>query len=220
MTEDIEPKRQSWTKNPEAVRADILRVATKEFAEHGLSGARINEIVRKTKTSKRMIYYYFGNKDGLYLSVLEAAYARVRAGEGELELEALDPVPALQRLVEFTFDFHRSNQDFVRLIIIENIHRARHLKQSETVARVNLPAIQQLEALYQKGVESGDFRPGLDPVSLHWLITSSCVFNVSNRSTFGHIYGENHFTDGGQSDLKALVVRSVVNAVVSAPRSD
>ncbi|MGI9367071.1 MAG: TetR family transcriptional regulator [Rhizobiaceae bacterium] len=209
-------RRVGWTQDPSAVREDILDIATQVFAEHGLAGARVDEIVRRTKTSKRMIYYYFGDKDGLYLKVLEAAYARVRAGEDALNLEELDPTDALVRLVEFTFDFHRENPHFVRLVAIENIHNAEFMARSERILKVNSPAIGKLRDICQKGIEAGQFRADLDPVELHWLISSSCVFNVSNRDTFEHLFGSQLFTKSGQDRLKALVVRSVCNSVLLA----
>ena len=100
--------KQGWKQNPEAVKRDTLRVAMAEFARNGLSGARIDEIAAKTRTSKRMIYYYFGDKEGLYARALEAAYAKVREGEGRLDLGHLPPQAALARLVAFTFDHHRA----------------------------------------------------------------------------------------------------------------
>ncbi|MEO1115998.1 MAG: TetR/AcrR family transcriptional regulator, partial [Pseudomonadota bacterium] len=130
-------RKTSWKQDPEGVKADILAVATSVFAEAGFSGARIDEIIRRTKTSKRMIYYYFGDKSGLYSKVLEAAYARLRKGEGQLDLQALPPLEALAKLAAFTFDFHRNNPEYIRLITIENIHHGKHLKQSETIPKLN-----------------------------------------------------------------------------------
>src|SRR5690242_21444907 len=118
-------------RDAERTRADILAVATAEFADRGYAGGRINEIAEKTSTTKRMIYYYFGGKEGLYLAVLEQAYGHIRALEQQLDVEHLEPVDALRQLAELTFDHHESHQDFVRLVAIENIHYARHLLRSE-----------------------------------------------------------------------------------------
>lgn len=122
--------RRGWKQDPAGVQSNILAVASTEFAAKGLSGARIDEIAAKTRTSKRMIYYYFGDKEGLFRRVLEEAYQKVREGEQKLNLEHLPPVEALTRLVEFTFDHHSSNPDFIRLVMIENIHHGAHLDQS------------------------------------------------------------------------------------------
>ena len=125
------------TNDPARTMAEILTVATHEFADKGLSGARIDEIAAATRTSKRMIYYYFGSKDGLYLAVLEEAYRRMRAIESDLHLDDLPPVQALQRLVEFTYDHHRDNEDFIRLVMNENIQRGDYLRQSQSIQQLN-----------------------------------------------------------------------------------
>jgi AcrR family transcriptional regulator len=123
-----------WKQDPAGVRKNILAVAMAEFAANGLSGARIDEIAAKTNTSKRMIYYYFGDKEGLYGRVLEEAYRQVRAGEQELDLEHLPPVEALRKLAEFTFDHHSRNPDFIRIVMIENIHTVR-ARSDNTLSR-------------------------------------------------------------------------------------
>ena len=214
VEEQLGTRKNQWKQDPDGVRADILETATEVFAERGLSGARIDEIVRRTQTSKRMIYYYFGDKEGLYLSVLEAAYARVRAGEDELHLEELDPVSALRKLVEFTFDFHRAHPQYVRLVQIENIHNAAHMARSERIARLNVSAIDKLAAICRRGLEAGLFRPDINPIELHWLISSSCFFNVSNRATFAHLFGQKLYTDNGQAALRKLIVNAVLGAAL------
>ncbi|MAS03414.1 MAG: TetR family transcriptional regulator [Ahrensia sp.] len=206
-------QRARWKQDPEGVRANILAVALKEFSEHGLSGARIDEIAAKTRTSKRMIYYYFGDKEGLYQKVLEEAYRHVRDGEKELHPEDLAPVDALRQLVEFTFEHHRRNPDFIRLVMIENIHNGDYLKKSELIRQLNETAISRIEAIYKKGVETGDFRKGIAPVAIHWEISALSFFNVSNRMTFSQIFGDDLFDDEGQLALRAQIADSVIRFV-------
>lgn len=200
--------------DPAATRANIVAVATREFAESGLSGARIDEISAKTKTSKRMIYYYFGDKEGLYRHVLEAAYSRVRAGEEALRLDHLPPVEALRTLVEFTFDHHNANPDFVRLVMIENIHHGQYLKASDIIESLNAGAIVHIDRIYRAGTEIGVFRPGLQPLEIHWLISSLAFFNVSNRSTFSRIFGWKGGEKSGQARLRRQVVDTVLRFVL------
>ena len=176
------------TNDPARTMAEILEVATHEFADKGLAGARIDEIAAATRTSKRMIYYYFGSKDGLYLAVLEEAYRRMRSIEADLHLDDLAPVAALRRLVEFTYDHHQGNEDFIRLVMNENIHRADYLRQSKGIRQLNIKAIDSIRELYDRGVAQGLFRAGLDPVDIHAAISALTVFNVSNRYTFGTIF--------------------------------
>lgn len=174
--------------NADESRQNILDVATEEFARNGLSGSRIDEIAARTKTSKRMIYYHFGDKEGLYLAVLESVYRKIRAVEATLEIEHLEPEKALKRLVEFTFDYQNNNEDFIRLVMIENIHHGAYLAKSKEIRALNFKIIDTIADLYSRGVSAGVFRPGLDPVEIHWFISALCFFNVSNRATFSNIF--------------------------------
>ena len=186
--DDASTGREGRTNDPARTMAEILEVATHEFADKGLAGARIDEIAAATRTSKRMIYYYFGSKDGLYLAVLEEAYRRMRSIEADLHLDDLAPIAALRRLVEFTYDHHRDNEDFIRLVMSENIQRAEYLRRSQSIRELNIKAIDSIRELYDRGVAEGVFRPGLDPVDIHAVISALTVFNVSNRYTFGTIF--------------------------------
>jgi AcrR family transcriptional regulator len=176
------------TNDPERTKADILRVAEAEFGEKGLSGARIDEIAQLTRTSKRMIYYYFGSKEGLYLAVLEESYRRVRDIESELHLQDLEPEDALRRLVAFTFDHHLDHENYIRLVMSENIHHGEYLAQSRRIQDLNVPAIAAIRNLLDRGVKAGLFRKGLDPVDIHASISALSFFNVSNRHTFSLIF--------------------------------
>jgi AcrR family transcriptional regulator len=205
----------SRTNDPARTMAGILEVATKEFAEKGLSGARIDEIAAATKTSKRMIYYYFGSKEGLYVAVLEESYRRMRAIESAQHLEDLAPEDALRKLVEFTFDHHQGNPDYIRLVMNENIERGVYLAQSKTIRELNVPAIQSIRNLYDRGVADGVFRPGLDPIDIHASISALTFFNVSNQHTFGLIFKH----DGQTSEALASRRQSVVELIVRFVRT-
>ena len=189
------------TNDPERTMAGILEVAHVEFSEKGLAGARIDEIAAATQTSKRMIYYYFSSKEGLYLAVLEESYRRVRAIEAELQLEDLPPEDALRRLVGFTFDHHHGNERYIRLVMSENMQRGEFLKQSKIIQQLNVPAIDAIRKLYERGVAAGVFRAQLDPVDIHKSISALTFFNVSNQHTFGLIFKKDTQT------AKALTAR-------------
>ncbi|MDX1742300.1 MAG: TetR/AcrR family transcriptional regulator [Ruegeria sp.] len=210
-------KSRSWKQDPEAVRADILNVAREEFAEHGLSGARVQEIAARTQTSKRMIFYYFGDKESLYQAVLERAYQEVRDGEAALDLGDLPPDQALARLVDYTFEHHRAQPEFIRLVMIENIHKGKHLAQSETIEKTNTPAITQLEEICARGIASGAFRPDMKALHLHWQISALSFFNVSNMPTFSLIFGDELNTNEGQKTLKKFVVDSILRLALKSP---
>lgn len=204
-------------RSPEATKQDIIEVATREFARNGLSGARVDEIAEKTGSSKRMIYYYFGDKEGLYLAVLEDAYRRVRATEAGLDLEHLPPVEALRKLVEFTFDHHHSHEAFIRLVMIENIHHGDYLARSRTIQDLNVSAIGELERIYQRGLQDGVFRKGLTAIELHWQISALCFFNVSNRATFSRIFRVDLTSRKAVARLRAQVVEMILRNVLKSP---
>lgn len=203
--EVAQARRTGWKQDPEAVRADILRVARAEFARSGLSGGRIDEIAAKTRSSKRMIYYYFGDKAGLYRSVLEAEYRSMRVKETQLELDGFSPEDALARLTAFTFDHHRDNPEFVRLVMIENVHDGVHLRESEGIRDLNAPVIERLRDICRRGGESGVFRADLDPVRLHWMISALSFFNISNEPTFGLIFGDSPLSDEHEARRRLAV---------------
>jgi AcrR family transcriptional regulator len=208
------PAKVTRTNDPERTMAGILEVATKEFAEKGLSGARIDAIADATRTSKRMIYYYFGSKEGLYVAVLEESYRRMRQIEAELHLENLEPVEALKRLVEFTFDHHSSNEDYIRLVMNENIERGAYLAQSKSIQELNVPAIAAIRELYDRGVATGVFRKGLDPLDIHASISALTFFNVSNQHTFGLIFKDTLRAKAATAARRASITDMVVRFVL------
>jgi AcrR family transcriptional regulator len=167
-------------------RNNILDVATLEFADKGLSGARIDEIAEKTNSSKRMIYYYFGGKEELYRAVLERSYALIRAQEEDARFEDLPADEALRAIIGHTFDYHIQHPDFVRLVMNENIHHGEHIAHVGGLKERNRSVIAALKAIVDKGVEQGLFRSGVDAVDLHMSISALCFYNVSNRHTFKH----------------------------------
>jgi AcrR family transcriptional regulator len=175
-------------RDAERTRADIIRVATREFADKGYAGARVDEIAAKMSTTKRMIYYYFGNKEQLYIEVLEHAYAGIRAIEQRLDVEHLDPVDAIRQLAELTFDHHEAHPDFIRLVSIENIHRAEHISRSTVLSGLANPALDVLARILDRGAATGTFRKGVDPLDIHMVISSYCVFRIANRYTWGAIF--------------------------------
>nr|BAL56503.1 TetR family transcriptional regulator [uncultured Alphaproteobacteria bacterium] len=196
-------------------REEILRVATEEFAEKGLAGARVDEIAARTRTSKRMIYYYFGSKEALYVACLEEAYARIRALENALRLDHLPPVPALVRMVEHTFDYHVQHPDFVRLVMNENLERGRYIARSERIRGLNVSVIENLRRILERGAAEGVFRPGVDPLQLHATISALCFHVVGNRHTFGTIFGFDPCAPENLARRRREVVRTVLAAVLT-----
>ena len=202
-------KSASWTQDPAGVRRDILAVARAEFVKNGLSGARVDEIAAKTSTSKRMLYYYFGDKEGLYRAVLEEAYARIRTFERSLDLAAMPPAEAIATLTGFTFDYHADNPDFVRLVMVENIHHARHLASSPEIGALNLPAIDMIGEVYRRGVDAGIFRAGLDPIDIHLTISALSFYNVSNQASIRQVFGHDMAAPEARARRRASAIETV-----------
>jgi AcrR family transcriptional regulator len=176
-------------RDPARTREDILAVAISEFARRGYSGARVDEIAAKTRTTKRMIYYYFGSKQQLYVAALERAYSVARSAEQQVDVDHLGPVAAIRRLAELTFDHHESHPDFIRLVSIENIHQAEFLARSEALDELGAPALAITARVLERGYASGAFRREVAAIDLHMMISAFCYFRMSNRYTFGTIFG-------------------------------
>jgi AcrR family transcriptional regulator len=173
----------------ERTRNEILEVAINEFSAQGFAGARVDEIAAQTRTTKRMIYYYFGSKEQLYIAALERAYATIRTLERSIDVEHLGPVAAVRRLAEVTFDHHEAHPDFIRLVSIENIHNAEHMAKSERLANLNLTVIDLIDGILERGRLEGVFRRDVDAIDVHMMISAFCVFRIANRHTFGSLFG-------------------------------
>lgn len=193
----------------ERTRQDIMRVARVEFAEHGLSGGRVDAIAANTQTTKRMIYYYFGSKEGLYLAVLEDEYARIRGREVGLDLQRISPVEALRRMVEESIDHHEESPEFVRLVCIENIHHGRYLKESQTIQGLNVSVIDALADIVARGRADGVFTRDVEVIDLHMLISAVSFYRVGNRHTFGTLFG----LDLGAEEVLARHKKLLTDAV-------
>lgn len=184
-----EAAHQDRIRDADRTRAELLQVATEVFAESGLSGARVDEIAERTRTTKRMIYYYFGGKEQLYLAVLDEAYRGIRAAEQGIQAGDLEPVDAVRRVAELTFDHHHAHPEFIRLVAIENIHRGEHLRRLDSLRELSTPAASLLDDILARGRDTGVFRDDVDAVDVHMLISSYCVFQVANNATFGFLFG-------------------------------
>lgn len=179
--------RRSHAEAREQAINQIIDIATNEFVEKGLAGARIDEIAGKA--TKRKIYYYFEGKDELYRAVLERAYKRVRESESGVDIEAGSALDALRRLIEHDVRYHSQHPELVRLVMNENIHRAEHLRQIDSLPQGNRKVIEILSRIIARGEAEGSFRTGIDPIELHMTMTALSFYNVSNQFTFAHNFG-------------------------------
>jgi AcrR family transcriptional regulator len=205
--------RRQRINDPEGTKRNIVEVATEEFAAKGFSGARVDDIAARTKTSKRMIYYYFNGKEGLYIAVLEAAYRRIREIEAALNLAQEEPEQALRTLIAFTFDYQNAHPEFVRLVMSENILDGAYLSRSKAIQKLNATAIDTLRDLMARGQREGVFRKDVDPVDLHMSISALCIFNVANRATFSTIFKRDMASTKALSARRAQVIETILRYV-------
>jgi AcrR family transcriptional regulator len=175
-------------RNPVRTRQAIIDAATAEFASLGLGGARIDSIAARAGLNKRLLYYYFGNKDALFQAVLERAYENIRTAERALQLDELDPVEAIRQLVSFTWHYYIAHPEFLTLLNSENLHQAAHLKKSDRIQEMNSPLIETLQHILEKGRASGLFRAGVDPLQLYISIAGLSFFYLSNHHTLSTVF--------------------------------
>ena len=175
-------------RDPAKNRERILAAALGEFARSGLGGARVDRIAARAGANKRMLYYYFGNKEALFLAVLESRYAHIRQAEQGLHLGDLEPQQGVRRLIAFTWNYYLKHPEFLTLLNSENLHRARHLRRLRQIAAMHSPLVATLRGLLERGVRAGRFRRGVDPVQLYISIAALGYFYLSNRHTLSTIF--------------------------------
>ncbi|MBI3435283.1 MAG: TetR family transcriptional regulator [Proteobacteria bacterium] len=204
-------------RDPRRTRDAILAAAQDEFATKGLSGARVDAIATRARANKRMIYHYFGSKEGLYLAALERVYEGLRGTERTLDLDHLEPEDAIARLVEFNFDYSRRHPELISLINNENLHRARHLRRSEKIRELHSPLVTLIRDILKRGVAKGVFRAGIDPVHLYITIAAVGYFYLSNNWTLSAIFGRDLGADAACRRRKQHNVDIIHNAIAYRP---
>lgn len=200
------PVRRDPAKNQER----ILKAATAEFARHGLGGARVDRIAERAGANKRMLYYYYGNKEALFLAVMEASYLRIRNAERSLKLGETDPAEGIRRLVEFTWAYYLKHPEFLTLLNSENLHQARHIKRSKDIPAMHSPFVATIEDLLKRGVKAGQFRRGVDAVQLYISIASLSYFYQSNRHTLSTVFARDLFAPKHRAERLRHMVELVL----------
>jgi TetR/AcrR family transcriptional regulator len=184
--DDLKPQRR----DPAATRKKLLTAARREFAASGLAGARVDEIAARAGVNKQLVYHYFGDKDALYLAVLEWVYEEIRAQERKLNLEGLPPKQAIKRLIEASFDHLAAHPDFILLLNDENRGGARHVRGSRKLEAMHSPLVSMVQAILSEGIRAGVFRKGINPVHLYISIAGLSYFYFSNTPTLSAIFGK------------------------------
>jgi AcrR family transcriptional regulator len=207
-------------KAPEANRAGIIAAAIDEFAARGFKGASMDAIAARTDTTRALINYYFGAKEKLYIAVLEHVYAEIREAEGGLDLDHLEPLEAIRRIVEFTFNYYLEHEGFVRLVVAENQARGRHLRKSKAMRTLNRPIIDRLARVIARGQAEGRFRPDVDPVEIHKAIAALGIFNMTNQYTFGSIFQREMGSKGDVARRRNIVAEIILSYLTNFQRSN
>lgn len=183
------PARGKPVRDADRTRANVLAAATVEFADHGFGGARVERIAERAGANKQLIYYYFGGKEKLYVAVLDNAYAGIRSAEAELHLANLDPVSGITELALFTWRYHVANPTLVSLVRTENLHKAKYLKRSRAITRLNPLLIEVIAELLHRGAEKGEFRPDTDPLDVYLTIAGLAIYYLANHWTLETNFG-------------------------------
>ena len=208
--------RRQGTRDSERTQSAILTAATREFARHGLGGARVDRIAAGARTNKRMLYYYYGSKEALFVAVLEDCYARIRRAEKALSLLDVDPVESVRRLVEFTWDYYLRHPEFLTLLNSENLHGARHVRKSPNVREMNSPLIETLGEVLERGRASGVFRRDVDALQLYVTIAALSYFYLSNNQTLSAVFGRNLATPQARKERLQHMIDVVLGYLRSA----
>ena len=203
------------TRDADATKARILAAAKSEFARLGLGGARVDEIAEKAQANKRMIYHYFGSKEDLFQVVLEEAYLDIRSAEQDLELDHLPPREALEKLVRFTWQYYLDNPEFITLVNSANLHRGRHLEGSERLRTASRRFVNMVRDILDRGVESGVFRAGVDPVQLNITIAAIGYYYLTNRFTGGILFERDFMEEKALKDRLAFNIVTVMRLVLA-----
>jgi TetR/AcrR family transcriptional regulator len=216
LDQEKSPALERRLRDPERTKEEILAVSTQEFAERGFAGARVDEIANRTRTTKRMIYYYFGSKELLYIAALERAYEDIRVVEANVDVEHLDPVAAIRRLAELTFDRHEANPNFSRLVSQENVQRGQFVAKASGFPGLERPIIKILETVLERGRAEGVFVRDIDALDVHMLISSFCFFRINNRFTFAANFGRN-LVDPARRTMYREMIGDVVVDYLTTP---
>jgi AcrR family transcriptional regulator len=172
-----------------ATRENILRAAIDLFAKSGFAGARVEKISKAARSTDRMIYYYFGSKEGLFVAVLETIYKELGDAEGALDLSGLNPDESLRAIIRFTWNHYRTHPEMLTLLNNENLHQGKHLTRSKRVKDLSFPLLSTLTEVLTRGVKEKVFRADITPNDLYIATCALGYFYLSNRYTMSAFLG-------------------------------
>jgi len=203
-------------KAAQATRASLLRAAIKIFAQYGLDGGSVDKISKAAKSHDRMIYYYFGNKEGLFVAVIEETYKRFNVAESKLKLDLLDPLRSLEKIVQFILRYYRDHPEFVTLLNIENLHKGKHIGQS-SFRDYSSKAIGVIDQVLVTGAQAGVFSSQFRARDLYMMIAALGYFYQSNRYTLSAFLGENLEAKAAFDQWESFVISTVLKTIAPDP---
>lgn len=204
-------------RSAETTRENILRAAIKIFAKHGLDGGSIDQISKAANSHDRMIYYYFGNKEGLFIEVLEDMYRRMNDAELALVLDPEQPVASLKGVIDFVLSYYSKNPEFITLLNTENLHRGKHISKSKRAQDYSSPAIAIIRQLLESGARQGVFRSDMVARDVYLLIAATAYFYNSNRHTLSAFLGEDLKAPETMAHWRDFIVTTVLRTVMIKP---
>lgn len=207
------PKKQPRSRDPERTKAQLTESALREFADHGFHGARVDRITRAVGCNPRLLYHYFGSKEKLYVSVIEHIFADIRAQERDLELARLDPLSAMRRLVEFTYDFFDNNPLFVKMTRNENLLEGKFIVQTQAVRTSSQPLIDAISGIITRGRAEGVFHHGYDALQIYITIVALSAHHLNNGHTLTAIFGVDLLSPAWRQERRAHSIELVLNAL-------
>jgi AcrR family transcriptional regulator len=216
MARDTSPAGEERLRDADRSQSTILAAARDEFAECGLGGARVDRIAERAGLNKRLIYYYFEDKESLFQAVLEQAYRDIRTEEMKLRLTDLEPAGAVRRLIEFTWDYYLAHPEFITLLNSANLHKARHLAESKRARELNSPLVETLATVLERGRRDGSFRGGVDPVQLYVSIAGLAYFYLSNSYTLSAIFGRDLMSSKARSERLSHMTDVILGYLIAA----
>jgi AcrR family transcriptional regulator len=198
-------------RNADATRAKILQAALGEFSERGLRAASTDDMAERCGVNKRMIYYYFGSKEGLYLAALESVFENLVDREREIKIDHLDPPAAIEAMVNLKVDYYLENPHFVSFLSMENFYKARHLRKSKKLKMFKAPLTDVITRILERGQRSGHFRQDVEPVDFYVSMCALCIMYFSNQHTLGAIFGREMMTPANIERRRRTVIDFVLS---------
>ena len=202
-------------KSAEATRDSLLKAAIKVFAKHGFDGGSIDQISKAANSHDRMIYYYFGNKESLFVAALEEIYRRFNVAEAALKLDLEQPKFALEQVVRFVLHYYKKHPEFVTLLNSENLHRGKHIARSNKAREFSSPAISVVDEVLRQGIAQGIFRATVASRDLYMMIVALGYFYQSNRFTLSAFLGEDLETPAVFEQWETFVIDAVLRTVLT-----